>query len=95
MQTQNLLFFLYLFALIPVIILKTGFYRIIHSVCFTLCLSVLVSETTYPFENDDSLLVVFVGCDVKHGASVTWHNGVLYFCIFPDVQIVGFDPSDS
>lgn len=49
----------------------------------------------YPFENDDPLLVVFIRGDVEHGPPVTWHDGVLYFGIFPDVQVMGFDSSDS
>lgn len=56
---------------------------------------VLVSENPYPFEDDDPLLVVFISGDVKHGASITWHNGVLHFGIFPDVQVMGFDSTDS
>ncbi len=53
------------------------------------------SLTSYPFENDDPLLVVFIGGDVKHGSSITWHNGVLHFGISPDVQVMSFDSTDS
>lgn len=52
-------------------------------------------QTSYPFEDDDPLLVVFIGGDVKHGASITGHDVVLYFGIFPDVQVMGFDSTDS
>lgn len=54
-----------------------------------------VSEYPYPFEDDDALLVVFVGGDVKHGASVTGHNGVVYFSVFPNVQVMGFDSTNG
>lgn len=46
---------------------------------------------SYLSENDDTLLVVFIGGDVKHGASITRHDGVLHFGVPPDVQVMGFD----
>lgn len=48
----------------------------------------------YPLENDDPLLVVFVGGDVKHGSSVPRYDRVLHLCVFPDVQVVSFDSTD-
>lgn len=56
-----------------------------------MALSAGFCEAPYPFENDDPLLVVVVGGDVKHGASVPRHDGVLHLGVPPDVQVVGFD----
>lgn len=52
-------------------------------------------EFSYLLENDDSLLIMAVGGDVKHGSPVTGDDVVVNFGIFPDVQIMRLDSAHS
>jgi len=48
----------------------------------------------YLFEHDDSLLIVLVGGDIKHGSSISRDDVVFHLCVLSNVQIMSFDSAN-